>query len=148
LIIVALSRRIATKPALTTKLQKLQNRAARIITFSSYDANVDDLFKILVWKKQDVQWKIETAAMVYKSLNGLAPEYLRSKFTDRSDISSYTLKDYEGKLAIPLPRTNFLKNSFSYNGAVLWNSLSVRLRQAQTLCSFKSGCSGFFDNYG
>ena len=36
---------------LSTKLQKLQNRDARILIFSSYDANVDDLFKVIGWKK-------------------------------------------------------------------------------------------------
>ena len=103
---------------------------------------VNNLFKILGWKKLDVQQKIQTATMVYKSLNGLAPEYLRSKFSHHSDILSYTPRDCEDKLAIPLPRTNFLKSSFSYSGAVLWNSLPVRLWQAQTLSSFTFGCSG------
>ena len=85
--------------------------------------------------------------MVYKSLNGLAPDYLKSMFTDRSATSTYSLRNCEGKLALPLPRTNFLKNSFSYSGAVLWNSLPTNLQQAQTLASFKSGCRGFlFDN--
>ena len=77
--------------------------------------------------------------MVYKSLNGLASDYLKSMFNDRSAISSYSPRNCEGKLAVPLPRTNFLKNSFSYNGAVLWNSLPTNLRQAQTIASFKSG---------
>ena len=45
----------------------------------------------------------------------------------------------EGKLNIPKPRTNYLKNSFSYTGAVLWNSLPAGLRQAKTLESFKAG---------
>ena len=44
--------------------------------------------------------------MVYKSLNGLTPNYLSSKFILRSDvITSYNLRDSENKLAIPLPRT-------------------------------------------
>ena len=47
--------------------------------------------------------------MVYKSLNGLAPDYPKSMFTDRSAISTYSLRNSEGKLAVPLPRTNFLK---------------------------------------
>ena len=34
---------------------------------------------------------------------------------------------------------NYLKNSFSYTGAVLWNSLPAGLRQAKTLESFKAG---------
>ena len=44
--------------------------------------------------------------MVYKSLNGLAPNYLSSKFIQRGDvINSYNLCDSDNKLAIPLPRT-------------------------------------------
>ena len=40
------------------------------------------------------------------SLNGLAPNYLSSKFIQRSDvITSYNLRDSVNKLAIPLPRT-------------------------------------------
>ena len=41
--------------------------------------------------------------MVYKSLNGLAPNYLSSRFIQRSDvITGYNLRDSDGKLAIPL----------------------------------------------
>ena len=76
--------------------------------------------------------------MVYKSLNGLAPEYMRSMFIYRDTV--YSLRDAEGKLNIPKPRTNYLKNSFSYTGAVLWNSLPVGLRQAKTLQASKPGC--------
>ena len=34
-------------------------------------------------------------------------------------ITPYNLHDFENKLAVPLPRTNYYKNSFSYNGAIL-----------------------------
>ena len=87
-----------------------------------YDANVDDLFVRLGWQKLNLQRELKTATMVYKSLNGLVPDYLKSMFTDRSATSTYSLRNCEGKLALPLPCTNFLKNSFSYSGAVLWNS--------------------------
>ena len=46
-----------------------------------------------------------------------------------------------------MPRTNYLKNSFSYSGAVLWNSLPIGLRQAQTaqsLDNFRAGCIEVF----
>ena len=78
------------------------------------------------------------AEMVYKSLNGLTPNYLSSKFIQRSDvITSYNLRDSENKLAIPLPRTNYYKNSFGYSGAVLWNSLPSAARQATPLNNFR-----------
>ena len=78
--------------------------------------------------------------MVYKSLNGLAPQYLRDKFVHRNNISNYSLRDAENKLAIPLSRTNYMKNSFSYSGAVLWNSLPAEMRQADDLSTFRLDC--------
>ena len=71
--------------------------------------------------------------MVYKSINGLAPDYLRTKFVDRGCVSNYSLRDTVGKLAVPFSRTNYLKNSFGYSGAVAWNSLPVDLRQTNSL---------------
>ena len=98
----------------STKLQKLQNRAARIITYSSFDVNADLLIDRLAgWKKLDSQRQIHRATMVYKSLNGLAPHYLREKFVERNTITDYSLRDSDGKLAILLPHTNFMKNGSS-----------------------------------
>ena len=53
---------------LTSKLQKLQNRAARKLTYSSYDANADNLIKGLGWIELVSQRTIHKAVMVYKSL--------------------------------------------------------------------------------
>ena len=50
--------------------------------------------------------------MVYKALNDLAPNYLAQMFTERSRIRYYTLKDASDKLALPQPRTKYMKNSF------------------------------------
>ena len=52
-----------------------------------------------------------------------------TKFTWRD--SAYNLRDSENKLNVlnvPLPRTNYYRNSFSYNGATLWNSLPCDIR--------------------
>ena len=126
---------------LSNKLQKLQNRAARILTFSSY---VEDLFSKLGWRKLSSQREIQKAIMVFKSLNGLTPEYLSELFVNRSDVTEYLLRDSVNKLAVPLPRTNFLKNSFSYSGAVLWNSLPSDLRRAESLSDFSHLLNSFY----
>ena len=126
------------------KLQKLQNRAARILTCSNYDTNADLLIKRLGWRKLDSQRKIQKVTMVYKSLNGLNPDNLQPLFNYRNSVINYTLRDTEGKLTIPMPRTNYLKNSFGYSGAELWNNLTNHVRQAVTLKQFKAGCSNYF----
>ena len=92
---------------LSNKLQELQNRAARILTFSSSDANVEHLFSKLGWTKLSTQHKMQKVIMVFKSLNGLTPEYLIKLFVSRSDITEYLLRDSVNKLAVPLPCTNF-----------------------------------------
>ena len=69
--------------------------------------------------KRTTQRQTLKAEMVYKFINGLVPEYFTRKFIQRSDANPYNLRDFENKLAIPLPRTNYLKNSFSYSSATL-----------------------------
>ena len=78
---------------LSNKLQKLQNRSARILTFSSYDTDVEDLFSKLGWRKLSSQREIQEAIMVFRSLNGLTPEYLSELFVSRSDVTEYLLRN-------------------------------------------------------
>ena len=131
---------------LADKLQKLQNRAARALTFSSYDADASHLFQNLNWKNLSTQRDIQKALMVFKSLNGLAPEYLSSKFIAHSHTTSYIFRDSVNKLTIPQPRTNYLRNSFCYCGAVLWNSLPETLRQAESLRNLKSLLHSYYNS--
>ena len=122
---------------LSERLQKLQNRAAQILTSSSYDADARYLLQQLGWKDLITQRQIQVASMVFKALNDLAPDHLSSMFTERS-TSGYVLRDSTNKLIkCPLPRTNYLKRSFSYRAATLWNSLPCNLRQEKSLNRFK-----------
>ena len=109
-----------------------KNRAARILTSSSYDANVDDLFVRLGWQKLNLQRELKIATVVYKSLNGLAPHYLKSMFTDRSATSTFLLGIMRANKLFHTPAPIFYKNGFSYGGAVLWNSLPQYQSAAST----------------
>ena len=60
--------------------------------------------------------------MVYKSLHGLTPEYLISKFVYR-DLP-YSIKDSTNKLHLPLPRTNYLKK-IAYNSIYIYWSRTL-----------------------
>ena len=103
------------------KIQKLQNREARVFTYSNYDAKAGHLFELLRWKNLASQQQIQRTMMVYKSLHRLAPDYLYSKF-ERQE-TAHNLRDSENKLNVSLLQTNYYKNSFSYSGATLWNRL-------------------------
>ena len=61
-------------------LQKLQKRAARIITSLNYDASLDDLLQLLNQHKFELQRRVDLSILMYKGLNNETPEYLSSKF--------------------------------------------------------------------
>ena len=60
--------------------------------------------------------------MTFKTLRGVAPTYLSELPTIRHN-NTYRLRSNNRKLYLEKPNTNFLKRSFSYRGAVSWNSL-------------------------
>ena len=73
--------------------------------------------------------------MMFKSRHALAPVYLTDLFNKRS--SYYNLRNSSGKLTLPKPHTNYLKRSFSYSGAQLWNSLPEYVRNIKSTGQFK-----------
>ena len=53
--------------------------------------------------KLDRQRSVDKAIMMYKIVNGAVPQYLCSRFVQRSDTLSYQLRGRDHRLAIPLP---------------------------------------------
>ena len=123
---------------LSDKLQKLQNRAARVITQSPFDTSSNLLLAMLRWEKLSLRRKKQKALIMYKTLNELAPDYLQCLFTERH-VNDYNLRNLEGKLSLPKPNTNYLKRSFCYSGACLWNNLPQDLKSVCSIGQFKRG---------
>ena len=69
--------------------------------------------------------------MTFKSLNELAPMYLRNLFNERS--INYDLCNSHCNLTLPRPRTDYLKRSFSYSGTFLRNSFSENFREIRSI---------------
>ena len=73
--------------------------------------------------------------MKFKSLNGLAPVYLHDLFSERH--TDYDLSDSFRNLNLPKPSNDYLKCSFGYSGALLWNSLPENIRAITSIGQFK-----------
>ena len=106
---------------LSNKMQKLQNRAVSVITRSPYDASANPLLDSLHLDNLSLRRKKIKAKIMFKILKGDAPAYLQNLFSARG--TGYDLRNSEIKLNLPKPRTNYLKRSLCYRGALLWNSL-------------------------
>ena len=77
---------------LADKLQKLQNRAARILTFSSYDVRSSVLLDELGWERLEYVRLKQLAVTMYKIHNDLSPSYLRRIFTNTSNVQVSSFK--------------------------------------------------------
>ena len=119
------------------KLQKLQNRAARILTNSSYDTPSRPLIDKLGWKTLEKLICDESKTMVYKSLHKLAPQYLCDLFTRNSVGCSRNLRNTATDLRLPMKNSQNGQKCFSYRGARLWNGLSAESKTAPSLNVFK-----------
>ena len=62
---------------LCEKLQRLQNRAVRILMSASHDSNLDDLFRALGWRRLHYQRLEQKSILMYKTLHDMTPDYLR-----------------------------------------------------------------------
>ena len=106
------------------KLQKLQNRAGRIITKSDYSVRSRDIRKELHWVTLDKRRSNSKSVMMFKILNGLGPDCLRELFSYVSEHNSYNLRNADINLILPASKSNLGKRAFSYSGARNWNTLS------------------------
>jgi hypothetical protein len=75
---------------------------------------------------------------MYKVLNDHAAPGLKESFYNRNVTqNTYNLRNSENDLTLPKPRTEYLRRSFKYSGATLWNDLSSATKSADTLDYFK-----------
>jgi hypothetical protein len=142
LIIVAHAVSDGLNITLNDKLQKLQNREARVITKSQYDASSSDLFSKLGWDNLLTSRKKHKPILLFKTINDLTPFYLHELFESRS--TGYKLRNSEHTLFVPKPRTNYGKRSFSYSEAVLWDELPKNVRTTCSLSQFKRAIDNQF----
>ena len=84
---------------LSEKLQKLQNRAIRVITKSSYDTSSRLLLTSLGWDNLSSRRAKQKANLMYKCINNLAPAYLCNLFLPR--IPSYDFRNAKKKVITP-----------------------------------------------
>ena len=121
---------------LTARLQKLQNRAARIITRKGYDVRSADIRKELRWDDLETIRKKHLAIVLYKVVNNKAPGYLVNLF-EKSN-SGYALRESESRLLLPKYNTELAKSSsFSFIGAKIWNTIPHHIGTAPTLSAFE-----------
>ena len=106
-------------------MQRLQNRAARLITGSRFDDPAVPLTDGLGWQTIEEMIGSETNTMVFKVLTDHAPQYLTELFSRNSQSSIHNLRNTSNDLKLPLMKTaSWSKMLFIQRCKILEQSLS------------------------
>ena len=73
------------------KLQRLQNRAARITTESDYNVRSPDILTLISWTNLETRRTHQFKTFMYKTVNGMFPNYLSKKFSPMSTVDEHNL---------------------------------------------------------
>ena len=93
---------------LKNEVQRLQNRAAGVITGDSYDTRSKDILSKLGWKNLEERRISQTEAYVTKALQGKCPENINAMFRPWNR-ENYRLRNNNLVLMLSKPNTNAMK---------------------------------------
>ena len=103
------------------KLQKLHNRAARVITGDTCDVRSSKILLKLRWETLDKRREEQMIDMVNKALNHMCPPAITSMF-HIANKENYDFRSNNQTLMLSKPKTNTMNGSFSCLGAKVWNN--------------------------
>ena len=121
-------------------IQRIQNRAARIITSNTrnFDIRSSDILRDLGWMSVKSRFKYFMLMLVFKAIHGNAPKYLINTLTFACSQHKYNTRFANGfNLSVPKTRTHYFKSSFQYLAPELWNILNEDVKNAWNLFHFK-----------
>ena len=124
--------------ALMTKLQMVQNSAARLAARQRKHQDITPVLIKLHWLP--VRWRVQykLLVLVFSALHELAPKYIQDLVIPYSPNRNLRSAD---QCLLVVPRYNlegYDRRAFSVSGPALWNSLPEHIRQSDTLVKFKT----------
>jgi hypothetical protein len=122
------------------KLLLIQKRAARmILDITDFRYPSHCMFNQLKWMPIHNRIEYRKVTMVYRSLNNLAPRYMRDMFKYVSEVNTRNTRSANRNdlyLAGRKHKDIYMK-SFAFSGAQLWNRLKPEIRNKDSIKSFK-----------
>ena len=110
------------RTAILMHAQLVQSFAARVLTDTKKFDHISPVLRELGWPSIKDQLLVHDTTQVYKIINSLAPLYLSSKLSTRSDVNNHNMRKRDN-LNLPLYRTATVQRSFYYHALSAWNSL-------------------------
>ena len=123
---------------LISKLQRVQNAAARMLTGVGKNEHITPVLKSLHWLPVQQRINFKILVLVFKAIHSDGPQYLTEMIEHH--IPSRQLRSSDSLLLkVPFTRSTIVQNSaFSVIGPRLWNQLPLSIKAASSISIFKS----------
>ena len=122
-----------------SKLQRIQNMAARLITDTMKFDHINPVLYNLHWLPENHRIQFKILMITLKAIHAITPSYLSNLICIRLS-SRYSLRNNDTKfLERPkgVMRTTLGARSFHASAPALWNSLPAHIRMIDSLALFK-----------
>jgi hypothetical protein len=132
---------------LISKLQKIQNAAARLVTGAKKRDHITQVLRDLHWLPIRKRIIFKTLLITFKALNNAAPDYIRDLLVPYHP--SVNLRS-SSKYLLTIPRCSsktYGDRAFSVSAPKLWNSLPLSIRKAETVAKFKTQMKTYLFNH-
>ena len=127
------------------RMQRLQNCAARLLTYTMKTMHITPVLRSLHWLPVHKRITFKILLLVYRTLHKFAPSYLQNTlnvYKPSHNLCSSTSQ----ALQIPRIKHSMGERAFSHVGPKIWNSLPMSLRNASSLNEFKSNLKSYLFN--
>ena len=122
---------------LMSRIQKVQNYAARVITYHPLREHITPILAHLHWLPVEQRVQFKVLLYVYKAVTGLAPPYITQLLQPYTPTRSLRSAD-KGLLVEPDFRIDtYGGRAFESSAPRLWNALPERCRTAKSVNIFK-----------
>jgi hypothetical protein len=128
---------------LLSRLQNVQNAAARLITYTKKRDHITPIFKHLHWLPVQQRIKLNILLFTFKCLYGRTPEYLSDHISYYKPARQLRSCNSHNLIVPKYKLKNYGRRAISVAAPLLWNSLPVYLKSISTLSAFKSNLKTF-----
>lgn len=126
-------------------LQKLQNRAMRVILKTNRYVRIKDMLECLQFMSVDQRLVYMNLLFIFKMIHNLLPEYMAEKISFVNDVHNYNTRN-ACDIYVPTVKKTSTQNSLFHKGLVIYNSLPHNIKNINSINIFKRNISQYVKN--
>ena len=123
--------------SILSKLQRVQNTAARLISRKRKHEHITPVLVSLHWLPVQYRIKYKILLYTFKALNNLAPVYLQELVNAYQPTRALRSEDLQLLKAPRIRTKTYGERRLDKSAATLWNSLPQNIRHVQSVIIFK-----------